>query len=135
MGFAGIQDWNPDVASRTLSRKQIAYILTRFSFEDKTLTTLVQWCVAAGVQPLARLHGCCDRSEGEHLPHQTRPPPQQSGRCRSRCTCSRTAGKGSDVQEVCVQGRVFAVTANVASQSRLKRTSSTFLARCVPVFV
>ena len=91
-----------------------------YSVEDKTLTALVQWCATARVQPPFRWHGCCERSEGEHHSHRTEPQEEQSGRCRRRCTCSRTAGKGSDVQEVCVQGRVFAVTANVASQSRLQ---------------
>ena len=96
-----------------------AYPHTHF-YADKTLTMLVQWCVTAGVQPLVRQHGCCDRSEGEHHSHRTGPERQQSGRCRRRCTCRRTAGKGFDLQEVCVQGRLFAVTANVASQSRLR---------------
>ena len=106
-------------ANRTRSRTQIAYNLT-YSVEDKTLTAPFQWCVAAGVQPVVRLHRCCDRSEGERHSHRTEPRKQQSGRRRRRCTCRRTAGNGFDVQEVCVQERVFAVTANVASQSRLQ---------------
>ena len=54
---------------------------------DTTLTTLVQWCATAPVQPLFRGHGCCDRSEGKHLPHSTALERQQSGRCRRCCTC------------------------------------------------
>ena len=40
-------------------------------FADKTLTALVQWSGAPRMQPLARWHECCERSQGEHLPHRT----------------------------------------------------------------
>ena len=74
------------------------------SVEDKTLPVSFQWCVTARVQPPFRWHGCCERSEGKHLPHYTVPGRQQSGRCRRFCSCRRPAGNGFDVQEVCVQG-------------------------------
>ena len=70
----------------------------------RTLTTLVQWCVTAGVKPPFRWHGCCDRSEGERHSHRTRSQRQQGGRWRRCCTCRRLEGNGFDVQEVCVQG-------------------------------
>ena len=80
-----------------------AYPRTHFH-ADKTLSTLVQWCVTGRVQPLFRWHGCCDRSQGKHLPHRTVHERQQSGRCRRCCTCRSFAGNDFDVQEVCVQG-------------------------------
>ena len=73
---------------------------------DKTLTA--HWCsgvcVTGRVQPLARWHECCERSQGQHFPHRTSARQQQSGRRRRRCSCKSPAGNGSDVQDVCVQG-------------------------------
>ena len=34
---------------------------------DHMLTALVQWCGTARVQPLARWHGCCERSQNSSL--------------------------------------------------------------------
>ena len=61
---------------------------------DKTLTALVQWCGTARMQPLARWHRCCERSQGEHLPHQADADAQQqqSGRCLRHCVRRCVAG-------------------------------------------
>ena len=84
------------------SHTNCAHPRTNF-LSDKTL-----WCsgvcVTGRVQPLARWHECCERSQGQHFPHRTFPRQQQSGRRRRRCSCKSPAGNGSDVQEVCVQG-------------------------------
>ena len=74
------------------------------SVEDKTLTSLVQWCWTARVQPLARKHGFCERSQGKHLPHSTALERQQSGRCRRRCPRRSFEGNGFDVFTMSVQG-------------------------------
>ena len=84
---------------------------------DKILTALVQWCVTARVQPLARWHGCCDRSQGEHLPHQTRSLEQQSGGRRRHSSRKIPGGNGFDVQEVCVPGHVLLVSTDVVLHS------------------
>ena len=47
---------------------------------------------------------CCDRSQGEYLPHQPKSLEEQCGRRGRRCSCRRPAGNGFDVQEVCDQG-------------------------------
>ena len=70
---------------------------------DKILTALVQWCVTARVQSLARWHRCCDRSQDEHLPHLPGPPRQQSGRRRRHCSRTSCEGNGFDVCSVVVQ--------------------------------
>ena len=88
---------------------------------DKTLTILVQWCVAAGFCAAELVIAAVIDQKANATLTEAEPLRQRSGRCGRRCTCRRTAGKGFQVQEVCVQGRVFAVTANVASQSRLQR--------------
>ena len=92
-------------ANRTPSRSQNARILTRISLQTKLRP---HWCsgvcVTVRMQPCARWHGCCERSQGKHLPHRTVAPPEQCGRRRRRCSCKSPAGNGFDVQEVCVQG-------------------------------
>ena len=93
-----------DAASRTRSRTHIARILTRIPLNTKLLTRLVQWCATARVQPVVRLHGCCERSEGEHHSHQTDPDLEQSGRRRRHCTRRRLEGNGFDVFTMSVQG-------------------------------
>ena len=64
-------------------------------------------CVTACVQPLARWHGCCERSQGEHLPHRTDARQQQSGRCGRRCTCKSPAGNGFGVNCIFFQSTCF----------------------------
>ena len=62
-GYARLEgERHTDVASRTRSRTHIARILTRIPLKDETLTSLVQWCATARVQPLLRWHGFCERS-------------------------------------------------------------------------
>ena len=78
------------------SHKKCTHPHTHF-LADKILTALVQWCVTARVQSLARWHQCYDRSQGEHLPHLPEPRRQQCGRCRRRCTRKIPAGNGFDV--------------------------------------
>ena len=89
--------------NRTRSRTHtFACIFTRFSLQTKLRP---HWC--SGVQeprtqPLAPWHRCCERLEGEHLPHRPESFGQQCGRRRRRCSCKSPAGNGFDVQEVCV---------------------------------
>ena len=97
----GDRHWRGNLDMQSYTHR--AYPHTHYH-ADKTLTILVQWCVTARVQPLARKHGFCERSQGKHLPHRTVAGRQQSGRCRRHCTCRRPAGNGFNVQEVCVQG-------------------------------
>ena len=87
---------NKTLTSSTRSRTHIARILTLISHADTTLTALVQWCATARVQPLFHWHGCCERSEGKHLPHSTALERQQSGRCRRHCSCRSFEGNGFD---------------------------------------
>ena len=81
------------------------------SVEDKTLTSLVQWCWTGRVQPLdheanalTEHAGCCERSEGEHHSHNTEPVQEQSGRRRRRCPRRSFEGNGFDVFTMSVQG-------------------------------
>ena len=97
---AGMQDW---LWQAGLSHTHRACPHTHFH-ADKTLTALVRWCLTARVQPLARKHGFCERSQGKHLPHRTVAVQEQSGRRRRHCTRGRVAGNDFDVYEVCVQG-------------------------------
>ena len=60
-------------------------------------------CVTARMQSLARWHRCCDRSQGEHLPHLPEPQRQQCGRRRRHSSRRGPAGNGSDVYAVLVQ--------------------------------
>ena len=74
------------------------------SVEDETLTSLVQWCATARVQPPFRCHGCCERSEGKRHSHRAQSLRQQSGRCRRFCSCRSFEGNGFDVFTMSVQG-------------------------------
>ena len=70
---------------------------------DRTLTALVQRCV----QRLARRHGCCERSPGEHIPHRSAPQLQQRGGCWRRCTGRRLACNGFSLWEQVFPGVCF----------------------------
>ena len=129
--LAGMQDSNPDVASRTRSRTHIARIVTRIAVEDKSLTILVQWCVGsrrAATCAFARVL-VTDHKAKRHS-HRTGPLQQQSGRTPAPLHLQTHCRQGFDVQEVCVQGVWFAVTANVASQSRLKSWRRQLVVQC-----
>ena len=84
------------------SHQNCAHPHTHF-LADKILTALVQWC--------------CDRSQGEHLPHLPEPRRQQCGRRWRHSSRKIPGGNGFDVQEVCVPGHVLLLTTDVALHS------------------